>query len=153
MSLLAELTDPSPDARTARHARTLFDVLAGEDRDLRPALLEWIKQESGLDLGVNEMDTVERLQPAEREGFFEGRKVTWSDRIRAEGVTAGLAAARAEEREHLVGLAARKFGQAPAQRLAKLLSDVNDASRLGEVGGWIIDCETSDELLARVAEE
>ena len=149
VSLLAELTDPSPDARTERHARMLFDVLAGEDRDLRLALLEWVKQESGLDLGVNEMDTVERLRPAEREGFFEDRKVTWGDRIRAEGLAAG----RAEERELLISLAERKFGQAPAQRLATLLADVNDASRLGEVGAWIIDCETGDDLIARIADE
>ena len=160
VSLLAELTDPSPDASTARHARTLFDVLAGEDRDLRLALLQWIKQESGLDLGVNEMDTVERLQPAEREGFFEDRKVTWGDRIRAEGITAGrtegraegLAVARAEEREHLIRLAERKFGQAPAHRLATLLEDTNDASRLEEVGAWIIDCETGDDLIAHFSE-
>ena len=95
------------------------------------------------------MDTVERLRPAEREGFFEDRKVTWGDRIRAEGLAAG----RAEERELLISLAERKFGQAPAQRLATLLENVNDASRLGEVGTWIIDCETGDDLIARIADE
>lgn len=154
VSLLAELTNP-PDGRTARQARILFDVLAGEDRDLRLAMLEWIEQESGLDLGVKEMDAVEELQPADREGFFEGRRMRWSDRMRAEGLmkgrAEGLAAGRAEERQLLVAQTERKFGPVPARRLATLLSDVNDAGRLGEVVGWIIDCETGDDLIARVA--
>ena len=101
------------------------------------------------------MDTVERLQPAEREGYFEGRKLRWSDQLRAEGLTQGraegLAAGREEERRLLLDQVARKFGQAPARRLAAMLAGVDDPDRLREVGGWIIDCETGDDLVARVA--
>ena len=109
------------------------------------------------------MDTVERLRPAEREGYFEGRKVRWSDQLRAEGLTEGraegltqgraegLAAGREEERRLLLDQTARKFGRTPARQLAALLADVDDPDRLGEVGGWIIDCETGDELVACVA--
>lgn len=149
VSLLAELTSPSLAGHTARKARKLFDVLASEDRDLRLALLEWIEQESGLDLGVSEMDVVETLRPADREGFFENRRERWSDRIRAEGLAAG----REEERQLLVRQVERKFGQGPARRLASLLAGVDDPSRLSEVGTWIIDCETGDDLIARVVGE
>lgn len=165
MSLLAELTNPVPGSRTARLAWNLFELLAGEERDLRLALLEWIEQESGLNLGVHEMAAVESLRSADREGYFEDRVERWSDRLRAEGLTQGraegltegralgLAAGRAEERQLLIGLAERKFGPAPARLLAALLADVDDADRLGAVGGWIIDCSTGNELVARVAED
>ena len=169
VSLLAELTNPAPGPRTARLAGNLLDVLAGEQPELRQVLFEWIRQESGLDLGVQEMNRVERMDASAREDFLEDRVELWCDRLRAEGVEAGiqtgraegveagraegveagLAAGRAEERAHLVRLAELKFDSDTARRLAGFLGRADDAARLAEVGGWIITCTTAEELLAR----
>ena len=69
----------------------------------------------------------------------------------ADWVAEGLEQGRAEERALLCRLAARKFDAATGQRLAAALAEVTDAERLAEVGDWIIECGTADELLARVA--
>ena len=47
--------------------------------------------------------------------------------------------------------AARKFGPETADRLVERLTKVEDPERVVEVGEWLIECETEDELLARVA--
>ncbi len=53
------------------------------------------------------------------------------------------------QRELLRRQAARKFDAAAAERLAAKLEGVEDADRLAQVGDWIIECENSDDLLAR----
>ena len=155
VSLLAELTNPPPNRRAARLAARLLEVLAGEQRELRQVLFEWIRQESGLDLGVQEMDRVEGMDASAREDFLEDRVELWCDRLRAEGVEAGraegIAAGRAEERELLVRQVELKFDSDTARRLAGLLARADNATRLAEVGGWIITCATAEDLLARAA--
>ena len=56
------------------------------------------------------------------------------------------------QRELLRHMAARKFGAAAAERLAAALEGVEDADRLAQVGDWIIECKTADDLLARFEE-
>ncbi len=46
--------------------------------------------------------------------------------------------------------AARKFDAAAAKRLAAELKGIEDADRLAHVGDWIIECETADDLFARL---
>ena len=71
---------------------------------------------------------------------------------RAEGHAEGRAEGRAEgERALLVRLAARRFGTGTAQRLFALLLRIEDPDRLADVGEWIVDCTSGDELLARTA--
>ena len=53
------------------------------------------------------------------------------------------------QRELLCRQAARKFDAAAAERLAAKLEGVEDADRLAQVGDWIIECETADDLFAR----
>ncbi len=53
------------------------------------------------------------------------------------------------QRELLCRQAARKFDATAAERLAAKLEGVEDADRLAQVGDWIIECETSDDLFAR----
>ena len=44
----------------------------------------------------------------------------------------------------------RRASSAPAaERLAGLLAQMGDTRRLAEVGDWIIDCATGDDLIAR----
>ena len=47
--------------------------------------------------------------------------------------------------------AARKFGTETADRLAERLAEIEDPERAGEVGEWILECDSGEELLARVA--
>ena len=47
--------------------------------------------------------------------------------------------------------AARKFGLDTADQLAEQLEGIPDPERLGEVGEWILEYESGEELLARVA--
>ena len=75
----------------------------------------------------------------------------WVAEGREQGREQGLEQGRAEERALLCRQAARKFDAAAAQRLAAALAEVADPERLAEVGDWIIECGTADELLARVA--
>ena len=63
----------------------------------------------------------------------------------------GLEHGRAEERALLCRLAARKFDDDTAQRLAVLLEQTVDADRLAQAGVLIIECETGAELLDRIA--
>ena len=53
------------------------------------------------------------------------------------------------QRELLCRQAARKFDAAAAERLAAELEGVEDADRLAQVGDWLIECETADDLFAR----
>ena len=48
-------------------------------------------------------------------------------------------------------LAARKFGAETAERLAGRLAVIADPERVGEVGEWLLECESGEELLDRVA--
>ena len=62
---------------------------------------------------------------------------------------AGRAEGRAEQRALLRRQAARRFDARTADRLAELLADVDDPARLADVGDWLVDCATGDELLER----
>ena len=67
----------------------------------------------------------------------------------AQGMERGEARARADQRAQLRRQAGRKFGDRAAERLSALIEGVSDPEHLAEVGDWIIDCATEDELLAR----
>ena len=151
--LLAELTNPRSDGtKAAKLAGRLLELLAGEDR----LCGRCSSNGPGMDLGVDEMDTAQRLDGPARDDFLEDRGVTWSDRLRAEsraeGLRAGRAEGRAEERRTLAHMAALKFGADTAGRLARLLADTND-ERLLDVGGWIITCRSGNDLLAHVSKD
>ena len=76
------------------------------------------------------------------EGYAEGR---------IEGHAEGHAEGRAEgEKALLVRLATRRFDAGTGERLAALLSRIDDPARLAGIGDRIVDCTTGAELLARV---
>ena len=68
----------------------------------------------------------------------------WSAKLKAEGRTEGQAAVICRQ-------AARKFGPETANRLAERLAETPDPERLGEVGEWLLECGSGEELLDRVA--
>ena len=78
--------------------------------------------------------------------------IDWSAKLRAEGRVEGLTEGRMEGQIAVMRrLAARKFGRETAERLAEQLTKIPDPERLGEVGEWILECDSGEALLARVA--
>ena len=55
-----------------------------------------------------------------------------------------------QERALLRRLIERKFGADTAERAAPLLAGIGEPGRLADVGEWIIDCASGDELIARL---
>ena len=75
----------------------------------------------------------------------------WPRMERQESRREGYARGRVEgERALLVRQAGRRFGAGTAERLAALLSRIDDPERLAEVGDRIVDCATGADLLGRV---
>ena len=62
------------------------------------------------------------------------------------GIKQGLADG---EQRALCRVAARRFGDDDAERLRPLLRRV-PADGLAQVGDWLVDCETGDEMIRRV---
>ena len=64
------------------------------------------------------------------------------------GLAQGRELGRADER--IRRKAALKFGTGTADRLAERLAGLTTVEDLDRVGDWIIECESGDELLARL---
>ncbi len=75
---------------------------------------------------------------------FAERAAPLVERSRVEGRTEGQAAVICRQ-------AARKFDPETADRLAGRLAEISDPERLGEVGEWLLECASAEELLDRVA--
>ena len=56
-------------------------------------------------------------------------------------------------RRAYVDTARWKFGTDAAERLADVLAGVTDRSRLARLGRLVVECETSDELIAKAARD
>ena len=113
-----------------------------EHEGLRRAFGEWMRQVH---------------VPARRLGMEWPEPEDWSeDRIMLyetvkEWTVQWLAEGRAEGRAEVMRRqAARKFGAMTADRLAEELERVHDPERVVEVGEWLIECESGEELLDRV---
>ena len=68
----------------------------------------------------------------------------WTTKWMAQGRTQGRT-------EVMHRLAARKFGVETAERLAGRLEEITDPERAVEVGEWLLECDSGEELLDRVA--
>ena len=131
------------------HSRSPADVgavlaalarwLSGPEHEgLRRAFGEWIRQvhaparRSGI-----EWPALEDLSE-DRPMLYETVK-EWTVQWRAEG-----------QAEVVRRQAARKFGAMTADRLAAELERVHDPEQVVEVGEWLIECESGEDLLDRV---
>ena len=119
---------------------------------------EWLRQgiAQGMERGL--VQGMERglAQGVER-GLAQGMErglAQGVERGLAQGVERGLAQGvergLAQERSLLREQAARKFGAAVGEALARRLESASDAEALREVGVLIIDCADGAELLARI---
>ena len=68
----------------------------------------------------------------------------------AQGIEQGVERGLSQERSLLREIAARKFGAAVGEALARRLESASDAEALRDIGVLIIDCADGAELLARV---
>ena len=139
-----------------RTFHTWFTLLAGQDA--KGALIEEFEEmeripEEG-ELRTPVQDRVRAWREADREqGRAEGVEKGRAEGVekgRAEGVEKGRAEGVEHERLLLRRLTERKFGADIAERAAALLAGIGEPGRLADVGEWIIDCSTGDELIARL---
>ena len=96
-----------------------------------------------------------RVEPEGEERLLvQERLQAQLDGIAARKLAKGRAEERAEalerERGLLHQLVAWRFGAETAQQLDPLLAATEDPERLSEVGTWITDCATGQELLERL---
>ena len=75
----------------------------------------------------------------------------WDAKVRAEGFEQGIEQGRAAERARLRRQAALRFGARTGERLSDLLDGLAGGEALDQVGDWIIECGSGEELLSRVS--
>ena len=80
----------------------------------------------------------------------------WEAGLRAEGkeqgIRQGIQQGRVEGGARVVKrLAALKFGPRMAERLSSLVDGLRARKALDQVGDWIIECDSGDELLSRMS--
>ena len=87
--------------------------------------------------------------------LMEARLQEWRDSAVEQGVQQGMQQGMRQgvqrQKDLLRRLAERRFDAETAQRLSALLEGA-DADRLIDVGDWIVDCASGDELLDRVGQ-
>ena len=151
VSALIELETNRGRERVPALLKTLIRLLRErQDDELAQAFQAWVRQVLlPRRFRGRVPESLPRLE--EVQTMLEETVREWTADWVAEGREQGLEQGRAEERALLCRLAARKFDDAAAQRLAAALAEVADPDRLAEVGDWIIECGTADELLDRVA--
>ena len=131
--------------REGYHARVRFPGGRHGNEALPP--FEEMERTLAASRGGREMET---LMEARTRKFEERAIARGREQGIAQGREQGIAQGRTEERALLRSLAERRFGAGTAARLAELLAGVENAEDLIEVGGWIMDCRTGDELLERL---
>lgn len=154
-ALLAGLCNPTVERLPAQAAALRARLDAPSLRPLLEVALRWAQQTAerliGFDLGVDDMVEVDRLhESGELEAYFAQRRLAYQERYRKEGLDQGKARGIAAERTLLQRLASRKFGAGADARLTPLLADIRNTDTLATIGEWIIDCDTFEELVARL---
>ena len=79
--------------------------------------------------------------------LMEARLQEWRDSAIEQGMRQGVQ----RQKDLLRRQAERRFDAETARRLSGMLDDF-DADRLIDVGDWIVDCASGDELLDRVGQ-
>ena len=131
-----------------------------EDDDLRRAFTDWVRRiaqrlvpggeklAAQMTLEDMRMTVVERVSEWPKQWVREGREQGMREGLR-QGIEQGIERGRAEERALLARMAASRFGAEAAEGLSAVLAEVSDPERLGEVGEWLVRCDTAEAFLAR----
>ena len=109
---------------------------------LRRALGEWMRQvyAPGRSTVAAWPDSENRT---EAQSMLRERVKEWNRQLLEEGRAEG-------QLELMRRMAARKFGGETAERLAERLEAVHDPERLAEIGEWLFECASGEELLERL---
>ena len=91
--------------------------------------------------------TIDRLEEAMTMATVETEFRRGWDAVRQQGIERGIGVGQVRILRHL---AARKFGRATAEELARLLGRTPDGEQISRVAAAIVDCEAADDFLARV---
>ena len=138
------------DERVPELLAALFERLRElETPELTQVYREWVNQV----LVPRKMKgtALESLPGSEEVGpMLQELVAGWVAEGREQGIEQGIEQGRSEERRLLCRQAARKFTPETAPRLSVLLERLTDPESLLQVGDWIIECKTEDELLTRV---
>ena len=144
--------DPSVE-NLLRVVSGLRDRFRGPEFDeLREALSTWVAGAGeAWQIPKEELATIRTAMEDDTmfERVKEMREQIHRDGIE-KGLERGLERGRAEGRALVGRQAARKFGARTARRLSRILDDVSDPERLAEVADAIIDCDSDEELFARI---
>ena len=121
---------------------------------LKRAFEEWIGRVLLPRKGFEAGERVPRL--SEVKTMLEDRVkewvAPWVQEGREQGIEQGIVEGiERGQTELLRRLAVRKFGASSTERFSEMLVGIGDAGQLAEIGDWLIECETSAELLDRVA--
>ena len=68
-----------------------------------------------------------------------------------QGMRQGIRQGRVEGRARLGRQASLRFGARTGERLLRLMEELAGGEALDQVGDWIIECGSGDELLSRVS--
>ena len=120
----------------------------GPRRELRTVFIPWLR-ELAEPLGIDLKFLEDEAMIAEREEAGEVRLLV-EERLQAQ--LDGIAARnRAEGRRDLLRrMAERRFGAETVRQLDPLLAATEDPERLSDIGTWITDCATGQDLLERL---
>ena len=163
VSALIALENSRSSADLKRALGALYDWLRGPgEPEIRRSFREWIERAGARrifgsegELSVQTSEEVntmlaERVEEWTREWVEKGREQGIEQGVE-QGIEQGIEQGLAEERRLLCRLAGRKFGGETAGRLSGLLDGLAAPGLLAEVGEWIIDCDTGEDLLDRTS--
>ena len=140
----------------------------GANRAFRRALHAWARalwaDKTQGELGFPTFEEFERTGEEAMPTIAEANWDRWEAGLRAEGkeqgiqqgirqgVQQGMRQGCVEEGARVVKrLAALKFGPKTAEPLSSLVDGLKVRKALDQVGDWIIECESGEELLSRVS--
>ena len=138
-----------------RVTETLDGWLGAGDDELRQVFADWIGDvvaQMRLPGGApsRPIKTLEDARMTIAERAAEWHK-PWVAQGLAQGRAQGREQGLADQRALLRRQAASRFGGEVGDRLAIALGQVADSRRLGDVGEWVVNCSTPEELDARLA--
>ena len=149
VSALIGLENSRSPEDAARVIDALLDWVRGPgEREIKCAFEEWIARVlMPRRFGSEGRPLVRPLE--EVRTMLAERVKEWVRPWLEEGREQGIEQGRAEERTLLCRQAARKFGDETAGRLSELLDGLTAPAPLAEVGDWIIDCDSGEDLIDR----
>ena len=150
VSALVELENSASYPDLLRVLREVFArYREPEAQEFKEALYKWA-QHSPLTLQGELLPSYRELEGGEMATLQEARAREWQARWFQRGHEQGIEQGQVEGRRALLRRqTARKFDAETAGRLSGVLNGLADPERLAEIGEWIIECETSAELLDR----